>query len=42
MGIQNRRTIAGILGDTVDYAEARRVAGTYSLAINPVLLESLH
>lgn len=41
MVMQNRRIIAAILGDTVEYAEARRVAGTYSLEINPVRLESL-
>jgi hypothetical protein len=41
MDIRNRRTIAAILGDSIEYAEARRVAGTYSLAINPALFESL-
>jgi hypothetical protein len=42
MGLQNRKAIAAILGGTVEYAEVRRVAGTYALTINQVLLESLH
>jgi DNA-directed RNA polymerase subunit RPC12/RpoP len=41
MSMQNRRAIAAILGSTVECTEARRRAGTYSLAINPLLLETL-